>query len=104
MTRTWKALGPDLETVFSQEPDPLRALAEGHISGIVIRDVYPAEYCQDLIRRFLDKGLMRDPVNLNPALEGTFNEVVNHLGGYTDEAMRMLSKQVKNNTKGDIPR
>ena len=85
MTGMWKALGPDLKTIILQEPDPLQALAEGHIAGIVLRGVYPAEYCRNLIRRFLDKGLMRDPVNPNPALEGTYNEVVHQ------------------RTKGDIP-
>lgn len=75
MRAQWQALEPDLEKVFSREKDPLHALAEGNIPGIVLKGAYPAEHCQTLIQRFLDKGLMRDPENPNPEFEGTYNEV-----------------------------
>ena len=57
----WVPLDPDLETVLSRDRDPLLALSQGRIPAIILRQAYNPEHCKGLIRRFIERGLMRDP-------------------------------------------
>ncbi len=57
----WVPLDPDLETVLSRDSDPLLALSEGRIPAIILRRAYNPEHCKGLIRRFIERGLMRVP-------------------------------------------
>ncbi|HIG16792.1 MAG TPA: hypothetical protein EYQ31_05600 [Candidatus Handelsmanbacteria bacterium] len=45
----------------SQQQDPLRALAQAEIPAIILRGAYPAKDCAGLVRRFIERDLMRDP-------------------------------------------
>lgn len=62
----WTPVEPDLEAAFARYPDPLRALSEARIPAIILRHAYDPAHCAGLIRRFIDRGLMRDPED--PAL------------------------------------
>ena len=77
MTTIWQALEPDLETIFLHVKNPLQALADGDIPGIVLRGAYPVEHCEELICRFLDQNLIWDPENPKA---GNYNEVIHHRG------------------------
>lgn len=57
----WVPVGPDLEAVFARYSDPLSALSEARIPAILLPQAYDPAQCQGLIRRFIDRGLMRDP-------------------------------------------
>ena len=63
----WLPAEPDLPAVRTQYADPLRALAEGALPAIVLRNAYDPDQCAGLIQRFLGWGLMRDPLDVNSA-------------------------------------
>ncbi|OGG46807.1 MAG: hypothetical protein A3F84_03425 [Candidatus Handelsmanbacteria bacterium RIFCSPLOWO2_12_FULL_64_10] len=63
---TWLPVEPDLEAAFARYPDPLCALSEARTPAIILRHAYDPAHCAGLIRRFIDRGLMRDPED--PAL------------------------------------
>ena len=58
---TWTPAGPNINTVLDTYSDPLRALAQAEIPAIVLRQVYDATQCAQLLQRFEDWGLMRNP-------------------------------------------
>ena len=60
-TQRWEPLGPDVESILAAESDPLLALSEGRVPAIICRQAYPPAHCRELIDRFIDRGLMRDP-------------------------------------------
>lgn len=60
MSDNWDPAGPDLATVKTQYPDPLRSLARTEIPAIVLRQAFDPEQGYGLIDRFLEKGLMDD--------------------------------------------
>ena len=66
---SWKPIEPDLQTVLSRHPDPLCALSEARMPAIILRNAYPPSHCEGLIRRFIDRGLMRDPEDPTLATE-----------------------------------
>ncbi len=59
----WTPAGPDLKTVLARYRDPLLALSEARIPAIVLRRAYDPDHCAGLIRRFIDRDLMRDPAD-----------------------------------------
>lgn len=61
MLQDWVPVGPHMDAVLAAESDPLRALSEARIPAILLRRAYDPTQCQALIRRFIDRGLMRDP-------------------------------------------
>lgn len=60
----WEPLSPDLKTILNDESDPLLALSQGRIPAIIFRKAYPPTHCRGLIKRFIDRGLMRNPDDL----------------------------------------
>lgn len=58
---SWSPVEADLHTILKEYPDPLRALAEAQVPALVLRRAYDPAHCQGLIRRFIERGLMRDP-------------------------------------------
>lgn len=64
---TWKPAEPDIETVLGQYSDPLRALARAEIPAIVLRHSYDPTQCDQLLQRFVDWGLMRNPADTTSA-------------------------------------
>lgn len=63
----WLPAEPTVDTVRAAYPDPLRALAAADLPAIVLRQAYDPKQCAGLIQRFIDWGLMRDPIALNSA-------------------------------------
>ncbi len=60
-TETWLPAAPDLTAILGAYPDPLRALAHADMPAILLRQAYNPDHCPQLLQRFLDWGLMRDP-------------------------------------------
>jgi len=60
---SWTPVEADLQTLLGDYPDPLAALAAAQVPALVLRRAYDPAHCQGLIRRFIDQGLMRDPVD-----------------------------------------
>ncbi len=58
----WLPLELDLETLRGQGKSPLKALSAAHIPAIIFRRAYEPVHCQGLVKRFIDAGLMRDPL------------------------------------------
>jgi len=54
----WPILEPDLATILESEADPVARLALGEIAAIVLRQAFPKEACQSLVRHLIDEGLM----------------------------------------------
>ncbi len=63
----WLPAEPDMSTVLERYADPLRALANGDVPAIVLRNAYDPAQCAGLIQRFLHWGLMRDSLDVNSA-------------------------------------
>ena len=62
-TKTWEAAGPNIESVLATHADPLLALSKAEIPAIMLRNAYDPAQCSALMQRFLDWGLMRDPLD-----------------------------------------
>ena len=61
MSNDWEPLEPDIKTILSADPDPLRSLAGGEPPAIVFRNAYSEADSTGLIDRFIEKGLIVDP-------------------------------------------
>ena len=59
---SWQPAGTDLKTVFAEHADPLAVLARAEIPAILLRQVYEPGDCNALVERFIERGLMRDPL------------------------------------------
>lgn len=62
----WRMAGPDQESVSVAYADPLAALARAEMPAIVLRQVYDSDHCRALVRRFVERGLMREPLANDP--------------------------------------
>lgn len=62
----WKIAEPDLDTILTQHPQPLEALAAGEIPALVIRQAYPATSCRGLMERLVAEELLYDPLQPVP--------------------------------------
>jgi len=60
-TQAWLPAEPDLSSVLATFSDPLRALAQAEMPAIVLRQAYDPAHCPQLLQRFMDWGLTRDP-------------------------------------------
>lgn len=60
---SWLPVDSDPETVSTRYGNPLRALAAAEFPAILLRQAYSPDHCAGLIRRFIDKDLMRDPAD-----------------------------------------
>ena len=62
MTGPWRPVETGgVEEALTDGRDPLRRLVEAEIPAIILRGAYPASACAGLVRRFIERGLMRDP-------------------------------------------
>ena len=52
---------PDLQTTLAQYPDALLALSKAEMPAIILRGAYNNDHGDQLIDRFLERDLMRDP-------------------------------------------
>lgn len=88
-TDVWEPLGPTLDAILAASPDPLRALSEARIPAILLRKAYDPALLPGLIRRFIERGLMRDPADPAAALADKRSRIdigtsLGNLGGDRD--------------------
>ncbi len=76
----WTPAEPDLQTIFAQHDQPLRALADAEIPAIILRRAYNPVHGQGLIERFVDWNLIRDPNNTNNLDQRTRIDIGTSLG------------------------
>ena len=57
----WTCTEPDIHAALARHPQPLTALAEGQTAAVVLRGAWPAEKCQSLIAKLVQRGLLYDP-------------------------------------------
>ena len=95
-TADWVALEPDIETVFAHDEDPLQALADARIPGVVLRGAYNPDHCTGLIRRFIERGMMRNPENPDPDLEANYQ----FAGGPGSNSRIDIGTSIVNRTRG----
>jgi len=76
----WRMAGPDQESVSIAYADPLAALARAEMPAIVLRQVYDSDHCRALVRRFVERGLMRDPLANDPDDSRTRIDIGTSLG------------------------
>ncbi|MEM7132516.1 MAG: hypothetical protein AAF702_39805 [Chloroflexota bacterium] len=90
-TKTWSPAEPNLETVLSTYSDPLRSLAKAEIPAIVLRQAYDPAQCPKLLQRFMNWGLMRDPMDAASADKRTRIDIGTSLGNKGHNQERFLS-------------
>lgn len=89
----WSPAEPDLPTIFDSFPDPLRALAHAEMPAIVLRRAYDPDHCPQLLQRFTDWGLMRDP-KLSTADQRNRIDIGTSLGNRGQDQERFLTHAV----------
>ncbi len=77
---TWLPEGPNLNSVTARYGSPLHALSRAEIPAIVLRQAYDPDQCAGLIRRFIDRGLMRDPSEVDSDDKRTRIDIGTSLG------------------------
>ena len=87
-TQTWSPAEPDMDTVLNTYADPLLALSKAEIPAIVLRQAYDPTHCGQLLQRFTDWGVMRDPANRTSDDKRTRIDIGTSLGnrGHNKEA------------------
>jgi hypothetical protein len=55
---TWQPIEGTVEEVLAREPRPFAALAAGEIPAVVLRQAFPAEQCQAIVRRLYERGVI----------------------------------------------
>ncbi len=76
----WLPAEPDLKTIREIYRDPVHSLSQAEMPAIILRQAYPAEQCDGLIRRFTNMGLMRDEADTNSADGRTRIDIGTSLG------------------------
>lgn len=71
----WAPLEPDFATIASRELSPMDAIVDAQVPGAVVRGHYPAKECGRLLKRIVDRGLIRDPDQHSPAGAPTREDV-----------------------------
>src|SRR5438067_773512 len=81
-----------MASVLANYPEPLAALAEARMPAIILRRAYPPEHCAGLIQRFIDRGLMPDPVEhartADPRTRVDVGSSLNNLGADKEAFLR----------------
>lgn len=95
----------DIASLFTVCPDPLRAVADGTVPAVVIRGALTPEHCASVVKMFIAKGLMRDPVlSAEEAAAEAFDVTAVKPAGYgngTDTRIDIGSSLV-NHTRGAL--
>lgn len=87
---TWTPVEADLPTILSRYPAPLDALAAAQVPALVLRRAYDPAHCQGLIRRFIERGLMRDPQDTSGQDTRTRIDIGTSLGNLGNDQGRFL--------------
>ncbi|MEZ4863058.1 MAG: hypothetical protein R3C14_17190 [Caldilineaceae bacterium] len=93
-TAPWSPAEPDLPTVLSNYANPALALANAEIPAIVLRNAYDPAACHGLVQRFIQWGLMRDPIDSNSADKRTRIDIGTSLGNRGNDKDKFLSHAV----------
>ena len=84
---TWLPAEPDQATILDQYPNPIQALAEAKIPALMLRQAYDPAQCTELVKRFTQWGLMRNPQDPNSADQRARIDIGTSLGNRgTDKA------------------
>lgn len=99
-TDAWVPLGPNLDAILAADPDPLRALSEARIPAILLRKAYDPALLPGLIRRFIERGLMRDPADPAAALADKRSriDIGTSLGNLGSDREAFLAHAAETNT------
>ncbi|MCA9179361.1 MAG: hypothetical protein KDB14_33120 [Planctomycetales bacterium] len=62
----WQIIEPDVAAALARSAEPLELLAQGEAPAVVLRGAFPAEACQQLMRRLVDEQLLYDPTQPIP--------------------------------------
>ncbi len=87
----WLPAQPDLKTVCETYPDPIYALSQAEVPAIILRQAYPPEQCDKLIRRFTNMGLMRDEADINSHDKRTRIDIGTSLGNRGNDKTRFFT-------------
>ena len=94
-TDPWLPVGPDLKTVNAAYENPLHALSAAEIPAILLPRSYDPAHCDGLIRRFIDRGLMRDPSDTESQDTRTRIDIGTSLGNLGNDQEGFLDHAVK---------
>lgn len=92
---SWLPVGPDLETVNARFASPLHALSRAEIPAILLRRSCNPDHCKGLIRRFIDRGLMRDPAETDSDDTRTRIDIGTSLGNMGDDQRGFFEDAVR---------
>lgn len=54
----WPVLQPDIATILADDPQPVRHVASGDVAAVIIRQAFPADECDRLVRFLIEQELM----------------------------------------------
>ena len=94
-TDPWLPVGPDLKTVNAAYENPLHALSAAEIPAILLPRSYDPAHCGGLIRRFIDRGLMRDPADTESGDTRTRIDIGTSLGNLGNDREGFLEHSVQ---------
>ena len=60
-TTTWTPVEGTIGEILAQVPRPLDAMMASEIPCIIIRQAFPPDHCEALVKRFYERGLLYDP-------------------------------------------
>ena len=92
---SWLPVGPDLEAVNARYENPLHALSTAEIPAILLRRAYNPVHCAGLIGRFIDRGLMRDPADVESDDTRTRIDIGTSLGNRGNDQQDFLEHAVQ---------
>lgn len=95
---SWRPTKPDLEAAFAAHENPLGALARADIPAILLRRVYDADDGRALLARFVDRGLMRDPLVDDPQDQRTRIDIGTSLGNKGNDKEGFLAHAAETRT------
>ena len=94
----WVSVEGNVKTITDQFEQPLGSLSGAEIPALVLRRAYRPEQCPDLVRRFIERGLMRDPEAPVPPDSTTRTDIGTSLGNYGDDPDAFFEHAAGTNT------
>ena len=93
----WQPVEGDLENLLDHFPQPLQTLARAEVPAFVLRRAYNPEHCHGLVRRFIERGLMRDPEQAVPPGSPTRVDIGTNLGGHGHDPDAFFARSAETN-------
>jgi len=94
----WLPTEPDLAAALERYKDPLLSLARAETPALILRSAYSPMDCKGLVRRFIDEGLMRDPLEPAPPDAKARIDVGTSLGTHGNDKEAFLEHSAKTHT------